>query len=201
MTLDGLLELDPNERVLMIVKRHWAGLIPTIFSVVVVFAVGLVGAFLLSSFRDRIEQFVALPLATGALLTLVVFILFVLGVSFWVYTHNLLIVTNEKVVQVLYFSPFNRQISRIILQDIQDVTYQQIGVGSRIFKYGAIRIETAGEAAHFEFPYAANPHEVSQNIGAMCEELRRTPAQSVQQYTNQQQPPSNNDQQNQNQAP
>lgn len=202
MKIDQLIELDPNERILMVVKRHWSGLIPTIFSATVIFIAGLAGVFALSRFRDSVEQIVSLPIAILGLLVLVAFLLFVMGISVWVYTHNMMVVTNEKVVQLLYFSLFNRQISRLILQDIQDVTYRQTGILSRFFKYGTLHMETAGEAANFDFPYAVNPHEVSQRIGAMCEELRRLPVQDAQQSTTQQQPqnsPANNAQPNQNQ--
>lgn len=80
-------------------------------------------------------------------------------ISAMLYRNNVIYVTNEKIAQVLYTSLFNRKMSQLSIGDVQDVTVTQKGIFSRIFNYGTLVIETAGEQQNYTFTYVPSPYE------------------------------------------
>lgn len=85
-------------------------------------------------------------------------------VAGWVYRNNVIFVTTEKIAQVLYANLIDRKVSQLSIGDVQDVTVSQKGLFSRLFSYGTLVIETAGEQQNYTFTYVPNPYESSQVI-------------------------------------
>lgn len=81
-----------------------------------------------------------------------------------IYNNSVVFVTSEKIVQVLYISLFNRKISQLGIGDVQDVTVQQVGIFPRIFNYGTLVVETAGEQQNYTFTYTPRPYESAKAI-------------------------------------
>jgi len=99
--------------------------------------------------------------------------LLVLGVTFiagHLYNSNVMLLTNEKIAQVLYKSLFSRKISQLSIGDVQDVTVVQNGVFARLFNYGTLVIETAGEQQNYTFSYAIDPYQSAKLIVGSHEE-------------------------------
>lgn len=162
-----ILDLDENEVIIREIKRHPIRLIPIFaFGVLAILAVLALMVFVLRNpgFVDVSSVPLGLSsiyLGFGVLVALIIlFTIIVASVDL----ANELVVTNENVIQVLQFTPFSRQISQINLAKIQDVSVKQSGVFPSIFNYGAISIETAGEAANFYFRYALDPTVASRVI-------------------------------------
>ncbi len=86
------------------------------------------------------------------------------GVKAWIYQHNMLLVTSEKIAEFTYISIFNRKITQLDLSDIQDVAVEQKGILPRIFGYGTILIETAGEHENVLITYAPLPYNCAKQI-------------------------------------
>lgn len=80
------------------------------------------------------------------------------------YKSNVVLVTNEKLAQVLYKNLFHRRISKLSIGDVQDVTVIQKGVFAHLFNYGTLIVETAGEQQNYTFAFAPNPYESSKAI-------------------------------------
>lgn len=87
----------------------------------------------------------------------------------YLYQNNVVLVTNEKISQQLYRTIFDKRISQLSIGEIQDVTVSQIGVFAKIFGYGTLVIETAGEQNNYIFNYSINPFECSKLIVAAHE--------------------------------
>jgi uncharacterized membrane protein YdbT with pleckstrin-like domain len=95
------------------------------------------------------------------------------AIGAYLYQSNVIFVTSEKIAQVLYKNIIDRKISQLSIGDIQDVTVSQNGIFSRLFHYGTLVIETAGEQQNYTFTFVPNPYEVSQAIvGAHERNLR-----------------------------
>jgi hypothetical protein len=86
------------------------------------------------------------------------------GIGAYLYISNVILVTSEKLAQVLYKSIFNRKISQLSIGDVQDVTVNQVGLTARLFNYGTIIIETAGEQDNYDFTYVPDPYKKSKLI-------------------------------------
>ena len=73
-----------------------------------------------------------------------------------------MIVTSEKLAQLLNPSLFNRKISQLSIGDVQDVSVHQNGIFPHIFDYGTVVIETAGEQQNYTFTFAPEPYKCAQ---------------------------------------
>jgi hypothetical protein len=90
--------------------------------------------------------------------------------NFLYWYFNVYIVTNERVVDVDWYSLTHREINVSQISKIQDVTSQQIGVLSGIFDYGHVLIQTAGTEPNFEFLNVPHPQLVVRKIQELMEE-------------------------------
>lgn len=81
-----------------------------------------------------------------------------------IYRQNDLLVTQSSVTEVTQRSLFNRETSRIDMEDVEDVTSHQSGILPSIFNYGTLIIETAGEQNNFKFSYCPNPAQTARII-------------------------------------
>lgn len=161
-----LLEFDGNEVLLLEIRKHIFGLI----------LIYLVGAFVALAILIT-----TVVLASGGFLedigfgsasAFVVFLGFVFSVGIgvvtyingYLYKHNVIFVTSEKIAQVVNITIFHRKVSQLSIGDAQDVTVSQKTFFARAFNYGTLVIETAGEQQNYTFDYVPNPYPASKII-------------------------------------
>jgi len=82
----------------------------------------------------------------------------------FVYQNNILVLTNEKVAQILYRNLIDRKISQLSLGELQDITVDQRGLVARFFQYGTLILETAGEQNNYNFTYTSYPHHCAKEL-------------------------------------
>ncbi len=138
-----MIHLNTNEKILMVLHRHW----------IVIFGKFLLGFILLM-----------LPLPLAALLLKIpagmeiisvifafVFVLYLMVVTlmvfiFWFDYHlDSWIITNERIIDIQQKGLFNRAVSEFALDKVQDVTIEIPDMLSTLLSYGNIIIQTAGE--------------------------------------------------------
>lgn len=173
--LFDVIEFDSDERLICEVRKHPFGLFIIYLSGILI-SIVLFGAFVgLGWFAgnevsEEIKQYNNLLTLVGLILALLS--LLATGIAGYIYNSNIMLVTNEKIAQVLYRSLFNRKISQLSIGDVQDVTVTQNGVFSRVFNYGTIVVETAGEQQNYTFTYAPTPYNFAKKmVGAHEENL------------------------------
>lgn len=174
-----LIEFDDNERLLYEVRKHWFGLYMiyaagTFIAFILIFIA--VGAALMSS-GDSLGTGVNLSQLQlpVILLCFITAILVAVGTAIgaFLYKSNVILVTSDKLAQLLNVSLFNRKISQLSIGDVQDVSVHQKGVFAHLLKYGTIVVETAGEQANYEFTFVPFPYEAAKIIvGAHEENLK-----------------------------
>lgn len=139
------------------IRRHFFGLFLIYLQVVVALALSLgLIVFLL-------PDVVGSSATLNAVLALVSLFMIGLGLIFMalatkIYNANQLIVTDIHVTQVLQVGLFNRKVSELTMENVEDVTSEQGGVFPTIFNYGTLKVETAGEQNNFVFKYCPNPN-------------------------------------------
>lgn len=159
-----LLELDPNETIIVELKRHPISAFGIIASTAIAIAVCLTLLFLAVKNSDTLSFGLGsgtYGLIFGGLSLLIA----VFGyIAIIVDRSNELVVTDENIIQILQYSLFSNQTSQLNLAKIQDVSVDTMGIFPSLFNYGTLDIETAGEASNFKFRFAPNPNQVAKQI-------------------------------------
>ena len=176
MRLFKLMEFDENEELIGEIRKHPFGL-AIIYIVGSLVSIALLGAtialFAISS-GDPLDSGFELSSAQPFLVLLggllILFSVVMTAISAYLYTSDVVLVTSEKISQFLHKTIFDRKISQLSIGDVQDVTVSQLGLFSRLFNYGTLVIETAGEQQNYTFVYTPNPYERAKDIVAAHEE-------------------------------
>lgn len=167
--------LEPGEHMLVVVHRHPIGLI-------FIYLEALVGLIALTAlvifvapgvFSDLSKE--SNRLIIGGTIFAVAVLFFVLFVATYVYRQSRLLVADRSLVQVLQKSLFIRNVSRLSMSNVEDVTAEQRGILATIFNFGTLTVQTAGEEDNFIFPTCPDPNKFAHEIL----EARQAYAQSL----------------------
>ncbi len=165
------IEFDPDEQLHLEVRKHPVGLF-FIYFIGAISTVILLSLTVVAAAYDFQSMGQDVGVAAGSLQALIIgmgffltiFTVIITAVVAYIYNHNVLLITSEKIAQQLYLSLFNKKISQLSIADVQDTTVKQDGILAHIFNYGTITIETAGEQKNYNFTFAPNPYEVSKAL-------------------------------------
>jgi uncharacterized membrane protein YdbT with pleckstrin-like domain len=161
----GVALLD-GEEVVKDVYKHPIGAFISLFTGIgvslAVLTITIVMALFMNSSSDFRGPYSGIVLVIGILLSVLALIATLIYV--YLYKQNRLIITTEKVALIKYSSIFSRQVTQLSIERVQDVAVQQVGVLPRVYKYGTILIETAGEVEQCVFAFAPTPYDLSKTI-------------------------------------
>lgn len=166
-----LFEHDADEQILGEIPRHPIGHFFIFITAILVICAVLAGLFYSIANREAVNQSLNIDsavdtsgISTGLALVLVIVAVVGAFLASYVYENNYIVVTDQKLVFIRLKNIFTRRVSQLSIGDVQDVTIDEPSVFSRLFGYGTVNIETAGEQAHFMFPYAKKPFDASKAI-------------------------------------
>lgn len=147
---------DPEEEILLILRRHWITNIPWfLVAVILLFAPVVLAIFpLLVSFPEK-YRFVFV------IIWYLVTLMFVFE-KFLVWFFNMTIITDERIVEVDFINLTTKRVSDCDLDKIQDVSFTNSGAIGTIFNYGNIRVQTAAEIVEFVFEDVPRPAKVAE---------------------------------------
>jgi uncharacterized membrane protein YdbT with pleckstrin-like domain len=157
--------INPNEKVIAVIKRHPFGIIRLYISAVLglILAGGLL-LFLMSELVPR-EDNPNIYAALGALAVVVVgFMIIIMLIATIIYHKSNFVITDQSIRQTLQISLFNKKISQLDVAQIQDVTAEKKGFLPTFLNYGRLLVETAGEQENFHFDYCPNPDHYAKII-------------------------------------
>ena len=149
------LPIQPGERVLLLKKRHWLflwptvllnlalGIIPTVAFIWLIDAIGVEGA-----------------IANVIIAIYLVFFLIRLILVWYKYTHDYWVVTNQRVIDIKRNNPLNMAISTADLVNIQDMTIRRNGILRTALDYGDVVCQTAGIDSDFTIAGVSDPRAV-----------------------------------------
>jgi len=179
MAAKVLLDLKENEQIVYEIRRHPAGLIPIIAVGIIVAIAMVVLMIALTLGQNELTAFIPLPLIYGVLSAVIVLAAIITFIVVGVYNANVLVITNENLIQVRQFSLFSRQTSQLNLANIHDVSADQEGILAYTFGFGTLTVETAGEAANFIFKTAKDPNTAARMIIEAHEQYIKTNANTL----------------------
>lgn len=158
-----LFEHDPSEVIMYQARRHPVGVIGIYGAMGLTAFILITGFLFLSSNSDFLGSAGLSSSAIGIGWLVIIFLLVLMfGIGFvaaYVYKKSRMILTNQKVVLILYHSLFSREISQLNISEVEDVNVSQPSILDRIFRTGRVTIETAGEQNNYVLNQVENPHE------------------------------------------
>lgn len=152
---------ERKEKIILLLRRHWTTNLPWISIVVLmVFAPLLLHYFpFLSPLPIRYQM---IAVVFWYLLT----IAFVME-NFLSWYFNVNLVTDERIVDIDFYSLIYKEISHCKIDKIQDVSFKMGGIARTIFNYGDVIIQTAGEVPLFEFDSVPQPAMIVQKLNEL----------------------------------
>ena len=153
--------VDDDERTVLVVRKHFFGILQLYIATGLGIGMGLILVSLLLTENVPGSITALIGIAVLIVLGLVVLILLV---ATYIFFENKIIITNKNITQVLQKGLFHRQISQLSMANVEDVTSDQRGFFATIFNYGTLKIETAGEQANFHFTYTPNSGAVAKQV-------------------------------------
>jgi len=157
-------KLDENEKILLVVKKHWF--------VVLIRSVALIGfaliPFLFYVVTERVDlsfftgNIMYLNLAIGAVSVLIGWIIFF--VAWTDYYLDSWLITNKRLIDIEQKGLFSRDVATLRLDKMQDVTFAMEGIFATMIGYGEVRVQTAGTQTEFKMSHVSNPRKVAEMI-------------------------------------
>jgi len=171
-----LFEHDSEEKIIGEARRHPIGLVViSMVGTLIIISLG-VSLYLLSRNQESVNESVSgitsydvVSMLGYILMALIVLVFIGVILAINIYRHSYIVLTNQKIVLVHSFSLIRRSVSQLSIGDVQDVAVSQATVLSRIFSYGMITIETAGEQSNVWMSLVSKPFDRSAAIVAAHE--------------------------------
>lgn len=162
--VNPLNSMQIGEQEIFSIKRHPIGILFTYivagFSLLVLAVIIFgVAPALLPERKDEIVR-----LGAGLFLIVLMITLVLVVVSHYVYWGNRWVLTSDSLTQISQTGLFNKESSQLSLANLEDITAQTNGILARVFNYGVLRAQTAGERSKFFFIYCPDPEKYAQEI-------------------------------------
>ena len=152
---------DKEEEVLLLLRRHlitnvgWV-LVTLIASFVPLFAQVVPGIEMLPPRFQLVGAAAWYLLVLGYLLQ-----------NFFDWYFNVFLVTDERIIDIDFYSLIYKRVSAAKIRDLEDVTFSQVGAVRALFDYGTVYMQTAGAKVEFEFEEVPHPRKVAAFVNEM----------------------------------
>ncbi len=147
---------DPEEEILLILRRHWITNTTWFFIAIVLLFAPMVLTFfpLLSSFPERFRL-------VFVIIWYLVLLMFTFE-KFLSWFFNMTIITDERIIDIDFLNLTTKKVSDCELDKIQDVSFTNSGAFGTIFNYGDVTVQTAAEIVEFVFEDVPRPAKVAE---------------------------------------
>lgn len=136
------LEMQPDEHILIMVRKHWFLLIRDTIGTVFAGVIPLIGALVFIGIAPLLEQY-ALVIIFGAALWLM--LTWIALATLWTHYYlDMWIVTNKRIIFIEQVRLFSREITTLRIERIQDATVTFKNFIETMLNFGTLRIQSAG---------------------------------------------------------
>lgn len=116
----------------------------------------------------------------GLLIVTIVLPLLIGFVGTSVYNQNRFIVTNERIIANIQYTPFAHRNQNIEIEHIEDCSYAQNNPLQLMLNYGSIRLSTVGNEQTYLFTCVKNPAEQFRTVNNVVQQVDESPATKYQ---------------------
>lgn len=157
--------VNSNEKIYMIVHRHWLNIFKQYIPIILLIIFTTIGLAIILSLTTDSKTAINVNSYNNSFLYLVGIVLYLIawvyGFIIWVDYHlDIWIVTSARIVNIEQKGFFSRTISELEYTDIQDVTSDIHGVVHTAFNYGDVKIQTSGTHGRFTFRNIPKPEKM-----------------------------------------
>jgi membrane protein YdbS with pleckstrin-like domain len=171
MQLAKFINQKDDEKVILEIRRHPITLVPSI--ILFFFALLLPPILWIVSANFLKIQIIWSPLYNLLISTYYIVII----VYFYVYTMDfyldVLILTNDRLIDVDQHSLFSRRIAEMDLYQVQDVSTDIKGILATAFNFGTVHIQNASLQTKFTISQAKDPDKLREMILELADEDRK----------------------------
>lgn len=162
------LHLDPGEKIVYEVRRHWFvflfnGIVLALLALLPFLAYSFLSNYLNVIPADTIEKYFYTGLFFYALWLLFLWMMFFLQ---WTkYYLDVWYITDKRIIDVDQKAIFHREVSNLRFDKIQDISIEVHGVIATFLNFGNLQVQTAAEdSSDFFMKHARKPEEVRRII-------------------------------------
>ena len=162
-----MIEIQPGEKVILEVRRHWFVLFLESLLLLVLF----VAPILALGFFSLVGVSLSLKIWAVYLFVLAAWLLIIWILFFVVWTNYYLdvwLITDRRIIDVEQYRLFSREISEFRLDRIQDITIEIRGLIPTFLHFGDIHVQTAGQSRLFILKNVPHPDKVKDVIFKQC---------------------------------
>ena len=177
-------QVQPGERLLLLLRRHWMYFYPRLILLLLITLVPPAGLLYVMDRAEALDD-VWGKIAIGAAITWLVLWGARTYFTWYRYQNDMWMITDQRLVDSLRKHWFHHSIASADLVDVEDVSVHRSGLFGTTFNDGDVRVQTAGQQANFVLSGIPKPSAVLTQIDAARDASRRDVARS-----NQPPPPS-----------
>jgi hypothetical protein len=145
------IELEPNEAILKVVRKHWFIIVAELFGVIIMLLTPVFILFALIALPTEYLPFIIeleshLPIIIYGI---IIWTLMALMIGFMIWTHyflDLWVITDRRIIVIDQLTFFNRKVSSFRLERLQDIKFSVVGIIATFLNFGTIRAQTASMA-------------------------------------------------------
>lgn len=152
---------ENDEKVILLLRRHPFFILVKLFLFVLLVLVPVIIGPLFYPFfllHNLLEAFFFMSSIWYLLIWLSIFY------SLTMYTLDVWIITDRRIIDSMQHGFFNRTVSELHLARIQDISVKTEGVIQTLLKFGDLHVQTAGTEEKFFFSQVPNPERVKDEI-------------------------------------
>lgn len=158
-----MISLTEGEHVLMTIRRHWFALARHAVFLVLLFLIPLIFVSTTNMLGAGYVEGAWTPLV-NFVLCLYLLALLMYGFVLWTdYYLDVWIITNERLIDIQQRGLFDRTISELGMNNVQDVTIEVRGIIATFLKFGNLTVQTASQST-FTINDAPNLYEAKELI-------------------------------------
>ncbi len=156
----------PNEKILMVIRKHIIVYIRIIMSFLMVVAIPLIIFYSIWFRYYPTEQNPSLNAAIGLFACAYILLGLLLACIAWINEEfDLFILTDERLIDITQVTFLKRTVASTPLNQIQDATSDVTGIFQTILNYGNLEIQTAaGDASAFQIDRVPDPAFLAREI-------------------------------------
>jgi hypothetical protein len=161
--------LKTDEEIIKTYRRHFIPIFFQISTIVLAIFPFVVLLFIVKGF---------IPFKIKLIVIILLFLIVILSViyTFCIYWSNKLIITNERLLHVEWFSLTRKKIHDIELQNIQLIDIEDSGIINKLFPfldYGNIEVLGSSDIDHIIFNQASNPAKIKRTLNKIIIQTAR----------------------------
>ncbi len=158
-------KLEENENVVLVARRHWFK--PMLETLALLFS--LLIPVIISSMAYAVPESIFAETNLGALSMILIlcwlFVVWTAGFVIWTNLYlDILVITDKHIIDIEQIGLWNREISTLDLDKVQDISSRADGIIESMLVFGDLDIQTAGSNTNFIVKGIEQPDMIRQKI-------------------------------------